>query len=770
MPVAEDIRLNPLSASGTLPDMSLPERVRAWLSEETAIWTKEGLIGEAQRERILARYPDEAGSGRMTFILRTLGVIVLFAALLLVISHNWADLGRAGRMAAVTGVLVLLQSVALAYFLRGRQTGSLLGHLASCAGFGAAIIMTGQVFHLDNHAPDAVLAWALGILPIVLLLRSAALHLLYLVLIAIWYGMETSITEQAPALAYLALIAPTAWAAYFRRPSNIGGINFLQVADAGLVATIAWSVAYLLLWLCGTHETLPAAVISLPLVIAALHAPGDPRARGWRFVGMLALAGQFLALGDFDDIVRNLWRTKAGEFMPWDTLPWISYPTAGLVLLALWIRRKGTGRAEAILAATGIILGLLPRLGLPEALGQSLLVSSANVAALGMAAYLMHLGLTEGRLRPYTYGAVLFFVWLGWRYADYQEALGYLGMAGVFAAIGAGLFALAWVWRNRKSEPVVERVPEAGRDPLGPWFERALRQARPLVIATHVAQLAVIGWMVWHHLEPLRHGQRILVRVEPVDPRDMLRGDYVTLAYDFSQLGAKDERRLVEEMTEAGVSTLSTRKSDRAPGDTDIYLPLKVGADGVAEPAGRPSIHPPREGLFLAGKTERYRSARFGIEAYYVTERNAGDLLAEIALLPDGRAGLVELRPDTSPMTPVATRSLGGWKAREGRDWQETHVIQTREDFDRELEPFQPAKGGQVAQDQPDFAKERIVFVSRGQYDRLTKAVGNAHRIRLTTESSRSDERADALLIAVPRDERIIRVNNRRLQDPDDDR
>ena len=765
--------------------MSLPERVRAWLNEETAIWTKEGLIGEAQRERILARYPDEAGSGRMTFVLRTLGVIVLFASLLLVISHNWTELGRGGRMGAVTGVLVLLQGIALAYFLRERPTGSLLGHLASCAGFGAAIITTGQVFHLDNHSPDAVLAWALGILPIVLLLRSALLHILYLVLIGTWYGMKTSITEQAPALAYLALIAPTAWAAYFRRPSNIGGINFLQVADAALVAAVAWSFAFLLLILCGTYQVLPAAVISLPLAIAALHLPGDPRARGWRFVGMLALAGQFLALGDFDDIVRNLWRSQAGEFMPWNTLPWLSYPTSALVLLALWIRRKGTGRAEAILAATGIVLGLLPRIGLPEALGQSLLVSSANIAALGMAAYLMHLGLSEGRLRPYTYGALLFFVWLGWRYSDYQEELGYLGMAAVFAAIGIGLFVLARVWRNRKSEPVVERVPEMGSDPLAPWFERALRQAKPLVIATHVAQLAVIGWMVWHHFEPLRNGQRILLRVEPVDPRDMLRGDYVVLGYDFSVMSDKDAKEVAVEMTEMGVSTVSLRQNSRLPGDTDIYLPLKVGADGVAAPAGRPSIHPPLEGPFLVGKT-RYSSLRFGIEAFYVTEGEGkkwekrlgdGELLAEIALLPDGRAGLVELRPDPSPMQPVPIRVLRGWIDRGSSYWRPVEV-DSRETFDRMFTPYKPEKGTALPQEQPDFAKERIIYIPNRNYRTLKKAVGNSHRIRLTTddedlhsaraEGDKSD--GDDLLIAVPRDERVIRVDNRRLEDLDEDR
>lgn len=763
--------------------MSLPERVRAWLADETALWAREGLIGESQRERILARYPDdEAAGGRMSFVLRTLGVIVLFAALLLVISHNWDGLGRGGRMAAVTGVLLLLQGIALAYFLRGRPTGSLLGHLASCLGFGAAIVTTGQVFHLSSHAPDAVLTWALGILPIVLILRSAALHLLYLILAAIWYGMEMGVTEQAPALGYLALIAPTAWVAYFRRPTNVGGIRFLQVADAALVAAVAWSVAYLLLLLCISYRTLPASVISLPLALAALHAPGDPRARGWRFVGMIALAGQFLALGDLDDIARSVCaNANRGHFLPWDVLPWLSYPTAALVLLALWIRRSGMGRAEAILAAAGIAIGLLPRLGLPEALAQSLLVASANVAALGMSAYLMHLGLTEGRLRPYTYGAVLFFVWLGWRYSDYQKELGYLGMAAVFAAIGAGLFVLARVWRNRKAMPVVERVPEMPVDPLAPWYERALRQARPLVIATHAAQLAVIGWMVWHHFEPIRHGHRMLLRVEPVDPRDLLRGDYVTLDYDFSELRDRTRARLAEQLEARQPGANPNRRiiyTSNITEGTRLYLPLKMGADGVAMAAGEPSLQPPTEGPFLAGRTDGYRSLRFGIENFYVPEgtgpkwekmRNEGDLLAEIALLPDGRAGLVELRPDPTPKVAVAARQLRGWSVRSGRYSGTPTVVETREAFDRALEPLTATANQAPVTDQPDFTKERIVFERHAQTLQLAEAVDTGHRIRIAIRGNNGEPDKDDLVIAVPRDDRVIWVNNRRAEAADED-
>ena len=47
-------------------------------------------------------------------------------------------------------------------------------------------------------------------------------------------GSAHNPAAELAALGYLALIAPTAWVAYFRRPTNVGGIRFLQVAGRGL--------------------------------------------------------------------------------------------------------------------------------------------------------------------------------------------------------------------------------------------------------------------------------------------------------------------------------------------------------------------------------------------------------------------------------------------------------------------------------------------------------------------------------------------------------
>ncbi|MEY3492091.1 MAG: hypothetical protein RL309_1219, partial [Verrucomicrobiota bacterium] len=78
------------------------------------------------------------------------------------------------------------------------------------------------------------------------------------------------------------------------------------------------------LWfMFGGHT--PAHVFVLPLVIAALHPTGDPRGRGFRFIGALGVAFVTLALGSMDSASHN---RMAGNFLRHDLI--FSAVTAGL--------------------------------------------------------------------------------------------------------------------------------------------------------------------------------------------------------------------------------------------------------------------------------------------------------------------------------------------------------------------------------------------------------------------------------------------------------
>ena len=53
----------------------------------------------------------------------------------------------------------------------------------------------------------------------------------------------------------------------------------------------------------------------------------------------------------------------------------------------------------------------------------------------------------------------------------------------------------------------------------------------------------IIGWcviitaLVLYNIFPLLMGKEVLLEIRPVDPRDLLRGDYVTLDFNISHYG-----------------------------------------------------------------------------------------------------------------------------------------------------------------------------------------------------------------------------------------
>ncbi|CCV14313.1 GDYXXLXY domain-containing protein [Mesorhizobium sp. STM 4661] len=94
-----------------------------------------------------------------------------------------------------------------------------------------------------------------------------------------------------------------------------------------------------------------------------------------------------------------------------------------------------------------------------------------------------------------------------------------------------------------------------------------------LVISALVLALVQIGFLSWiiaGRAAILRDGRQVLLKVEPVDPRDLLRGDYIRLGYDISRIPVK----LIANIPAGKLS------SDNTP----IVVRLKPGADGYWQP------------------------------------------------------------------------------------------------------------------------------------------------------------------------------------------
>lgn len=147
---------------------------------------------------------------------------------------------------------------------------------------------------------------------------------------------------------------------------------------------------------------------------------------------------------------------------------------------------------------------------------------------------------------------------------------------------------------------------------FGPGFDRLA------LAAAVVFQLSILVAMIAGRTVPYVGAKTVLLRVEPVDPRDIFRGDYVTLGYDVS--------RIPNGKYEPGRS---------------VYVALVPEADGRHNRVGEYLAEPPASGVFIRGTAQVYGRATYGIESFYFQEGTGHDyenavrnrrLWAEIAL------------------------------------------------------------------------------------------------------------------------------------------
>jgi len=170
------------------------------------------------------------------------------------------------------------------------------------------------------------------------------------------------------------------------------------------------------------------------------------------------------------------------------------------------------------------------------------------------------------------------------------------------------------------------------------------------LLAAFVLQTALLAWMIADRALLLLHGREVRLQVVPVDPRDLFRGDYVTLAYPMSRL-----------------------RTDEVDGDDDfrfqepIYVTLREGADGwQAMAIGHAA---PADGVFLKGIVDDSYSGEnckvatscqevrvnYNLEQFFIPEgegreletlRNDQRISVDVAVADSGRAALKRLLVD----------------------------------------------------------------------------------------------------------------------------
>ncbi|MGF7160630.1 putative membrane-anchored protein [Rhodoligotrophos appendicifer] len=169
-------------------------------------------------------------------------------------------------------------------------------------------------------------------------------------------------------------------------------------------------------------------------------------------------------------------------------------------------------------------------------------------------------------------------------------------------------------------------------------------------VAAFLLQAGLLVYMVADRAVLLAEGKEIRLAVRPVDPRDLLRGDYVVLSYDISQLdaaklgGADDFEAgstvYVSLRSDGEVWQASAMNSERT--DDGAGAVLRGTIDGKISPPG------------CSDPCKAYR-VTYGLEQFFVPEgkgrdleqlRNDQKLAVDIAIDPDGRGAIKRLLVD----------------------------------------------------------------------------------------------------------------------------
>jgi uncharacterized membrane-anchored protein/uncharacterized membrane protein len=636
---------------------TLPETVRRWLSEALPTWQQQGLLGPEQANSILALYEDEASvqarrGSLVSFTLYALGACLFGLAALLVIGFNWDAIPRVAKLGTVLAVISATHGLAL-WVRRTSPTASEIGFFLGCLFYGAGIWLIGQAFHLDAHYPDGVFWWAVGVLAFALVLDSLLLHTLFVALMAMWAGMEMLSFAHLRPWWSAGFLPNGAWALpVLAAPGLLWAYRRCSPWAVGLYVALLvwWVVLQAFVWRFG-HSSLALSWIggvgALLMLAAEAHRFGNRLGTPYRVWGALLSAGSLIPMSSWQYWRyfgrANYWNQPTLDYFYQLVVPGIAFGLLTLVGVGLCFRASNR-RAMVPVGVLGLMIGLAMwnLLLANDWSGAVVAVSLGNVAMLALSLYLIQVGAREERLRPFVAGVLYFLVWAIARYVDlFNMVGGMLGTAAIFVLCGIAIVVVGRFWSQLKRRESMDsqEVTSGWSEPV--WFTNLVgwtrERTRPILYGAVGFQLLFLVEMIAIESAPLVFGKTILLRVQPVDPRDFFRGDYVILRYDIHNM---------------------TPPADYEHG-APVYVAIEPEDDGRHWRGVTASSARPTTGDYLVGRSNSTRwgwpQVQFGIEAFYVQEGKGlaweeaarhGNLTAEIAVAPWGQAKLRRLLVD----------------------------------------------------------------------------------------------------------------------------
>ena len=163
----------------------------SWLQEQLPEWQALGLIDAASAERLSSHYKDVKIAPAYNWgllIAGVLGAILVGGGIILIFAHNWESFSISTRTFLSFLPLVIAQIIYGYAFFKAPNNNA---WVESSAVFlqlmlAASIALISQTYHLEGDMASFLLSWMILSIPLMYLMRSTLVLLIYLVGILSW--------------------------------------------------------------------------------------------------------------------------------------------------------------------------------------------------------------------------------------------------------------------------------------------------------------------------------------------------------------------------------------------------------------------------------------------------------------------------------------------------------------------------------------------------------------------------------------------------------
>jgi uncharacterized membrane-anchored protein len=154
------------------------------------------------------------------------------------------------------------------------------------------------------------------------------------------------------------------------------------------------------------------------------------------------------------------------------------------------------------------------------------------------------------------------------------------------------------------------------------------------------------------------HGNIILLETRRVDPRDMLRGDYLILNYKISDVPTNLFSPPVKNDLSPGTKIFVAL----APGTNQFYAVTRASTNEIVPAAGEVLLRGKSAYAWWNWNATNLIHVEYGIERYYVAEGTGnprGKLTVQAVVPASGRAGIQQVFVDGKPYAGAMKDAAG---------------------------------------------------------------------------------------------------------------